>query len=79
MVHVNSRVQKHRDAMRSAGMRLVQIWVPDTRVPGFAETCRRQSLLANEADAGDEWLQRSMEQAWSDMEAELPPYDWTGE
>jgi hypothetical protein len=25
-------------------MRLVQIWVPDTRSPHFAETCRRQSL-----------------------------------
>jgi hypothetical protein len=25
-------------------MRPIQIWVPDTRRPGFAEECRRQSL-----------------------------------
>ncbi|WP_241485638.1 antitoxin MazE-like protein, partial [Xanthomonas hortorum] len=27
MAHVNSRVQKHRDALRMAGLRPVQIWV----------------------------------------------------
>jgi hypothetical protein len=27
----------------------VQIWVPDTRAPGFAEECRRQCLLLAEA------------------------------
>ncbi|MDA8306541.1 MAG: antitoxin MazE family protein, partial [Deltaproteobacteria bacterium] len=29
---------------RRAGLRPVQIWVPDARRPGFAEECRRQSL-----------------------------------
>jgi len=43
--HVNARVQKHRDALRAAGLRPIQIWVPDTRRPGFAEECRRQSLV----------------------------------
>ena len=38
------RVQKHRQTLRRAGLRPVQIWVPDTRRPGFAEKCRRQSL-----------------------------------
>ena len=38
------RVQKHRAALRAAGLRPVQIWVPDTRRAGFAEECRRQSL-----------------------------------
>jgi len=37
------RVQKHRAALRAEGLRPVQIWVPDTRRPGFAEECRRQS------------------------------------
>lgn len=41
----SARVQKHRAALREAGLRPVQIWVPDTRRPGFAEECRRQSLL----------------------------------
>ena len=41
--HVNARVQKHRDAMPMAGLRQVQIWVPETRRPDFAQECRRQS------------------------------------
>ena len=39
----SDRVQKHRMALRAAGLRPVQIWVPDTRRAGFAEECRRQS------------------------------------
>ena len=42
--NVAERVQKHRDGLRAAGLRPVQIWVPDTRRAGFAEECRRQSL-----------------------------------
>jgi hypothetical protein len=38
------RVRKHREALRAAGLRPVQIWVPDTRRRGFAVECRRQSL-----------------------------------
>ena len=38
------RLRKHRAALRAAGLRPVQIWVPDTRRAGFAEECRRQSL-----------------------------------
>ncbi|MFI4878882.1 MAG: antitoxin MazE family protein [Steroidobacterales bacterium] len=41
---VSARVQKHRSALRRAGLRPVQIWVPDTRRAGFAQECRRQSL-----------------------------------
>jgi hypothetical protein len=43
---VNARVQKHRDALRKAGLRLVQIWVPDTGRPGFDAECARQCALA---------------------------------
>lgn len=39
-----SRVQKHRANLRAAGLRPVQIWVPDTRQAGFADECMRQSL-----------------------------------
>lgn len=49
------RVQKHREGLRAAGMRPVQIWVPDTRREDFALECKRQSLLlkndAHEVDA----------------------------
>ena len=54
------RVRKHRDSLRAAGMRPVQIWVPDTRREGFAQECRRQSLLLGndpqEVDVQD-WVQ----------------------
>jgi hypothetical protein len=43
--NVVERVKRHRDGLRAAGLRPVQIWVPDTRRPGFAEECRRQSRL----------------------------------
>jgi hypothetical protein len=39
------RVQTHRDRLRAAGLRLVQLWVPDSKAPGFAAECRRQSLI----------------------------------
>jgi len=41
---IAKRVAKHRQAPRAAGLRPVQIWLPDTRRPGFAAECRRQSL-----------------------------------
>ena len=42
---ISERVQKHRAGLRAAGLRPVQIWVPDTRLPSFADECRRQSRL----------------------------------
>jgi len=68
MTHVNTRVQKHRDALRAAGLRPAQIWVPDTRRPGFAQECRRQSHLAAQADALDVGLQRLMNEALADLD-----------
>jgi hypothetical protein len=47
-VSVADRVQKHRAGLRAAGLRLVQIWVPDTRREDFAQECRRQSLLVRD-------------------------------
>lgn len=58
----SERVQKHRAALREAGLRPLQIWVPDTRRAGFAEECRRQSLLL-QGDAHEretmEWLEEA--------------------
>lgn len=39
------KVRDHRARLRAQGLRPVQIWVPDTRGPGFAAEARRQSLL----------------------------------
>jgi len=55
------RVQKRRDTLRASGMRPVQIWVPDTRQPGFAEECRRQCLMVrNDPQEGEilDWLEK---------------------
>jgi len=38
-----AKVSAHRARMRAKGMRLLQIWVPDTRSPEFAREARRQS------------------------------------
>ena len=66
--HVNTRVQRHRDALRIAGLRPVQIWVPDTRRPGFAQECRRQSRLVAQADIADTDMQHFMDEALSDVD-----------
>lgn len=47
------RVRKHRETMRAKGLRLIQMWVPDTRAPGFEEAFRREVRLAAEADRRD--------------------------
>lgn len=54
---VSERVQKHRVALRAAGLRPVQIWVPDTRRAGFAAECRRQSLSLQGDSLEDKTLQ----------------------
>lgn len=72
MESVSARVQKYRDGLRSAGLRPVQIWVPDTRRPGFAQECRRQCRLAARADGADTAMQQFMDQALADLQG------WTG-
>ena len=36
-------VAAHRARLRAQGLRPIQIWVPDTRSPAFAQAARRQS------------------------------------
>ena len=64
---VSQRVRKRRNALRSAGLRPVQIWIPDTRRPGFAEECRRQSLTVAAADVADRDLEAFMDAALADL------------
>lgn len=68
MANVNSRVKKHREGLRMAGLRPVQIWVPDTRRPTFAEECRRQSRLVSQADKADADMQELMAEATADVD-----------
>ena len=44
------RVQRHREALRKRGLRPIQLWVPDTRAPGFAEEAQRQCRAINAAE-----------------------------
>ncbi|UMY17291.1 antitoxin MazE family protein [Methylobacterium organophilum] len=60
---VGERVRTRREALRAAGLRPVQIWVPDTRAPGFAQECRRQSGVVAAADAADPELGGFMDAA----------------
>jgi len=38
-----ARVRKHRESLRAAGLRPIQIWVSDVRSKRFAAQARRQS------------------------------------
>ncbi len=66
--HINARVQKHRDALRAAGLRPVQIWVPDTRRPNFKKECRHQSLLVAQADINDKGMLHFMDEVLADID-----------
>lgn len=71
-IAVTARVRKRRDALRVAGLRPVQIWVPDTRRPGFAAECRRQSKLVSQADRADAEMTKFMDDVLSDVDGWTP-------
>jgi hypothetical protein len=62
-------IRRYRERMRAKGFRAIQLWVPDTRSPEFAEECRRQSLLV----ANDPAEQQLMEE----LEALQDDTGWT--
>lgn len=68
-LNIAERVQKHRAGLRAAGLRPVQIWVPDTRRKGFAEECRRQSLALR----GDEQEAETM--SWLEAAADTEGWE----
>jgi hypothetical protein len=49
------RMKGYRARKQASGMRLIQLWVPDTRSKRFAAECRRQARLvaASPAEAED--------------------------
>lgn len=67
---VGERVRKRRDALRASGLRPIQIWVPDTRRPGFSEECRRQSTVVAAAEAADHDLDAFLDAALADVDEE---------
>lgn len=67
---VRKRVAAHRAELRKRGLRPIQIWVPDTRAPGFAEEARRQSRVVDADRAEFEDIMGFIERnsAWPDDE-----------
>jgi L-alanine-DL-glutamate epimerase-like enolase superfamily enzyme len=63
---VAPRVQKRRTALRMAGLRSVQIWVPDTIGTGFTAECQRQSALAAKSDLADTDLMNFIDDVLND-------------
>jgi hypothetical protein len=63
----HERMRGYRARQQASGLRLVQLWVPDTRSKRFAAECRRQSRLLKgdraEAEAL-EFIERAG--AWDD-------------
>ncbi len=43
------KFQRYRAARRAKGMKLLRVWVPDPRAPGFREEAQRQALLLRDA------------------------------
>ena len=66
------RVERRRAKLRAAGLRPVQIWVPDTRTPGFAEECRRQSALIRASETA---ASQAEDAAWEAASAESVTHD----
>lgn len=52
--YIRERVRRHRDGLRAAGLRPVQIWVPDTRSAEFVAELRRQCLVLKKDPAEQE-------------------------
>lgn len=50
---VSERVQKYRTSLRAAGLRPIQIWVPDVRSRSFATKAHRQSLAVAKSRHAD--------------------------
>jgi hypothetical protein len=61
------RVARRRAKLRAAGLRPVQLWLPDTRNPQFQEECRRQSRLLREHETA---AARAEDEAWYGASAE---------
>jgi hypothetical protein len=58
------RVRRRRDKLRAAGLRPVQIWVPDIRAAGFAAECARQSRLIRDAETAESLAE---DEAWFEV------------
>jgi hypothetical protein len=73
-----ANVQRYRQRMRAQGLKLLQIWVPDTKAPGFAEKMREQAraeatwarTAAGRAEM--EFWEAAAADAWGDFDEAAP-------
>jgi len=66
-IKVAERMRGYRARKQAAGLRLIQLWVPDTRSRRFAAECRRQSRLVKGDPAEAETLEFiARASAWDD-------------
>lgn len=65
---LDARVNRHGDALRRAGLRPVQILVPDTRRTDFVKQCRVQSGRVGAANRADPGLLQFLEDALTDVD-----------
>jgi hypothetical protein len=63
-------MKRYRSRRQASGLRLIQLWVPDTRSRDFAAECRRQSRLLKGDPAEAEAL-KFIERA-ADWEGDAP-------
>jgi hypothetical protein len=74
---LRKRVAARRAELRRLGLRPIEIWVPDTRAPGFAEEARRQSRLVDadraEFDEAMDFIERNS--AWPDDQDDIADFD----
>jgi hypothetical protein len=61
------KVRVHRDRLREQGLRPIQIWVPNTRAPGFRKEAHRQSVaVAASTQAADDQAFIDAVSVWGD-------------
>ena len=64
---VSERMRGYRARKQASGLRLIQLWVPDTRSKRFAAECRRQCRLLKGDPAEAEALEFiARAGAWND-------------
>jgi Protein of unknown function (DUF3018) len=65
------KVSAYRKRMRAKGLRLVQMWLPDTRTPEFAAQAHKDSLaIANSPTEADDQAFIDSVQWWTSEEAD---------
>ncbi|MFH1146733.1 MAG: antitoxin MazE family protein [Pseudomonadota bacterium] len=64
-------MKKYRERLRGAGLRPVQIWVPDKRSGKLAAEVRRQSLLV----AADHRAESETDK-WIEQAADTEGWEW---